>query len=562
MRGAGIRKQGRNKALTSLRDKTRNAWQKILELWYFSKNVSEYFFENFRHKEYYSRNIIFVLLLGIIIVPWLVTRSWYAAGVNVAGYVSFIYYLNDKIRKRLKLAQDRERIIETLLRDITGMQEFYAQYNIALPAYQRTRRNIQRHFKDEIDYNYFEDHVYKFVDRIAVELFATFDTEIAYCFRYLYFTEERSDCRDDFIKHNFNRRRVNTPTSSEHHLLKFLHEFRMKNKLHSQARQIHAANIAPEDLQKLFNTEFGDQISITAIEKITNDTKMYEKLKDFVELGIGAGLISYDSLKNLSRNKNEYFVIIKYGEGTSKSDWPKGVDAPFGKILNSEHFKNPYQWERYAFIRDLDKHPISEVPQRYVRRLLRKFENRYRKLKRAYPRSKVIQNGPHFELIGFKAEKSSFFWEKSKTRNLTPFMKNLIMDDVLKTRKSKGFLQSNYIKMQKIMEEIDPFSLIATASIREFFIENKSRLSKTAVVKKYDTIQAMAKLTEDDAEKLCTIFYIAMNKGAFKFPPKKKNKQQKLGYISGNLTRLQNACASYFELLTRLSGATVEPNAF
>ena len=299
------------------------------------------------------------------------------------------------------------------------------------------------------------------------------DGKLKYYLRYLIFSELKTKYRQTYIDENIDDRNFDKSGSNEEALIKYIAYSAEIGKVCLdnlwEKRKIKA--------DKYIAIEFGNKIHQSKINKIIADKEKAEKLKDILTRGIVDGLISEKGLESITRNQNKLFVIIKYGEGTSVSGWPKGLSAPLPKVLRRNKFEKPYNHDDFTFIRDLNADPVDVDIENYTDQLIKELRSDYSELKQKYKNKEVIQDGPHYEILAFIADKKNFAWRLSRKRNFNSFINTMLLNEVIEGDYSKDFIRANFFKIKKIIVGITWFSLITNDKLKEQIKENIKKIN-------------------------------------------------------------------------------------
>ncbi len=510
-----------------------------------------YFLLNFHSASTVSRNNIFLVLLFLVITPWLSGLFWLSAIVDVLSVFLFFQLIQDKIRAENEKAQIRERIQTEIANETSEILEFFERIGVL------NIKHLDNYVTEEIingisDYEFFDTHRYKYVFQVSNLLLQiqAFDGKLKYYLHYLIFSELKTKYRQQYIDENIDVRNFDTIGSNEEALIRHI-AYRVEVGNVCLDSSWEKRKIKPD---KYIAIEFGNKIYQSKITKIIADKEKAEKLKEILTQGIVNGLISDKGLESITRNQNKLFVIIKYGEGTSVDGWPRGLTAPLPKVLRRHKFEKPYNHDDFTFIRDLNANPIQENIEAYTDHLIRELKGDYSGLKQKYKNKEVIQDGPHYEILAFIADKKNFAWRLSRKRNFNSFINQMLLNEVIEGEFSKDFIRANFFKIKKIIEGIVWFSLIKNQKLKEQIETNIKKVDKELMISeiKLETLFDLVSLKPAQVELLIETIHKIVKKRNISAKKARTTDKEKVNVIKKQIKALMKEAESFTSIVRDL----------
>lgn len=450
----------------------------IIYLFWSIKEILKIILNNTRSVNTIYKNYFVLVIITILAIPWLSGNLLISLVADLISFFAFLILLQDKIQVEGQIFENKKKILAEIKAEITDIRIYLRSIGIATStANDETISNIV--VEGLNDYNYFDDHRYKYLIIITEKILGElkYSEPSIYCLKYEIFSNLKTKYRTIYINDFIVISNIEIDGTLENMLLKYLaYRNSSRNKMFSEGYQKYIGSI-----EKVLLIEFGDRINQIKIRKILSDKERAEKFREVITRGIEQGLISEKGLESITRNKNKLFVIIKYGEGTGKKDWPKKLAAPFARVLKKHYFEVPFYQDRFTFIRDLNENPINTTISEYVELMLAELARDYEEIKKnkKYRSVQTIQDGPHYELLGFIADKNNFIWKLSRYRSFNSFINDLILNEALASDYSTDFIQANFYKIREIIENMNWLSLISNNKLQELISKNIQRLGRS-----------------------------------------------------------------------------------
>ena len=487
----------------------------------------------------------------MLITPWLASRSWLSLLVNVLSVFLFFQLIQDKIQNENEKAAIRQKINTEIENETSEILEFLEKIGIS------NIKPIDSHETEEMirgisDYEFFDAHRYKYLLQVSNILLGIIplESKLKYYIQYLIFSEVKTKYRQHYIEENIDTRQFDVDDSNEEALIRYI-AYRDETGMVCLDNSWQKKKVK---VDKYIAMEFGDKIRQSKISKIIADKEKAEKLKDALTRGIVNGLISDKGLESITRNQNKFLVVIKYAEGTSIKGWPNGLAAPLPKILRKNKFEKPFYNDEFTFIRDLNANPIQVDIEKYTEQLIKELRESYSELKTKYKNREVIQDGPHYEILAFIADKKNFAWRLSRKRNFNSFINQMLLSEVIEGEFSEDFIRANYFKIKKIIEGISWFSLIKNDKLKEQIEINIKKIDKQLAAKNInlDTLFDLVSLKSTHIEILIDVIYQIVKKRNISAKKRRTTDKEKIKVIKTQITSLMKDAVSFTSLVREL----------
>lgn len=521
--------------------------------WWTLRGAGRYFLLNLRSWTTVARNYIFLIFVFLLLAPWLSGQVGISVFADLVSIIGFLQLIQDKIQVETQQEELRKKIHHEATSEVAEIVEFFADIGIEKPV-ELAADTIGAVISGVRDYEYFDDQRYKYVLQLLDRLLSIQDIndKLKFYLRYLVFSELKTKYRQKYIDENIRVRDFERRGSNEEALLKHIAYRSEKGKICLDA-SFETMNFK---LDKYAAMEFGDKIQPSKIEKIYSDKEKAEKFKKILTEGIVKGLISERGLESITRNQNKLLVVIKYGEGTSVKGWPKAQAAPFAKVLRRNKFDKPYYQDDFAFIRDLTANPIEEDIDGYTNRLLKELESDYEIIKKnpRYRNIEVVQEGPHYEILAFIADKQSFVWKLSRQRSFNSFINNLLLNEMLESGFNKDFVRANFFKIRKVVENISWFSLIKNEKLRAYIeqYENKIKKELASHKIKVDTLFDLGSLNSEKTIILEDAIYSVVKKRNISERKRRTSEKQKQSVVRKQVSYLLEDARQFVGIIREL----------
>lgn len=513
-------------------------------------HVFKYYYLNLRSLTSLYEHYYLFMFLGLFILPWLTQKVAIGLIGDFLTYLSFLVLIKDKLENERNIAEIREKIKNEINEESAEIHHFLISLQI--------NHSIE-HITDTVikdldlirDYRYFNENRAHFLTQMIKGcLSSDYNDNNLYAITYLFFNDIKTSYRAKFFSNNFDKKKAYDTKSKEYYLLQVLDTQGRLNQKQLPDKNL-LQILSKERISQLISVELGESVTKENIDTIIADSNKYKRIKDLIIIGLNQGLISDRAIDSIIKNNNKLFFVIKYGEGTSLEDWPASEKAPFALRLKENKFEQPFFNEHYTFIRDLKAHPIETDPRSFIKNLLAQHKEFYINLKEKYPDSVAIQTGPHYGLFGFIADKSTFTWELSETRDFNSFLNKILIDEVILGEFGQDFIQANYAKIRKIVENMEWYSLISNENVIDDIKIKTNEINDDFETHgiTLKTITDFKNLSSKEREKLF--------KSVFKHIGRKKysnakNKKERETYMKTALTKAYNAAQEYIAALNEL----------
>jgi|JI10StandDraft_1071094.scaffolds.fasta_scaffold63853_1 hypothetical protein len=520
-------------------------------LYWTNKFIFKYYFNTLQSVESVYQHYYLIFIIGMMIIPWLTGIISIGLLGDFLTYISFLILVKDKIDYNRDTEEIRKKISTEIEEESTIIIQFFESWKINHDE-EAMKTNIVEELDLIRDYRYFSENKLHFLSKMIKSATNThYDENQIFSIEYLFFNNIKTLYRAKYFSEFFDKKQAQNSKSKEYFLLQSLDALsRSKSGFPFSVAGLN--KLSKERITQLINYEIGESITKENIDNIISDKNKYKKIKELIIIGLNKGLISDRSIESIIKNNNKLFFIIKYGEGTSLDDWPETEKAPFAKLLKENYFEQPFQNEYYTFIRDLQSNPIDTDPRSFINNLIEKHEENHRSLKSKYPLSKAIQTGPHYGLFSFIADKTTFTWKLSDSRDFNSFLTRVLIDEVIASSFGKDFIKANYSKIRSLVDNMEWYSLLSNDEFMEDIRSNmptvNSKLKSKSI--NLNTITDFSILSNDNRELLFRIIFELFGKKKYS---KAKNKKERETYIKSMLTRAYNSSVEFKASINELT---------